>query len=260
MSEDEELRVLIIDDEEPSRLALTSLLKEFCPQVRIEKTVSNISDAKQAILQYAPDAIFLDVEMPPEGTGFDLLESIHPNFLRFAVVFTTGHKEYAFQAIRANAVDFLAKPIDIDDLQKAVNKIQQYKRSKRLEKAGSNVQEFLKKMNAMQPKGVRILFPTETGARIVHSGEVAFFTIQPRKTEVHFANGESFVADAPLEPHEQDLANDGFVKTGEHSLVNIKYVQHYIEKEEGGKVVLKNGHSVLVNPLYKEHLFELLKK
>ncbi|MES2766817.1 MAG: response regulator transcription factor [Bacteroidota bacterium] len=260
MDDTEELRVLIVDDEEHSRLALVSLLREFCPSVHIEATVSNITDARRAILQYAPDAVFLDVEMPPEGTGFDLLESIHPSFLRFAVVFITGHREYAFQALRANAVDFLPKPVDIDDLQKAVAKLYEYKRSKRLEEAGRNVRNLLKSMAAQQQaKGVRLLLPTPDGMRIVHSEEVAFLTITPHRTDIQFANGESFSSGVPLKIDTHELLDNGFVRTSIEHFVNSSYIQSYIEKKDGGKVVLKNGHTVVVAPFYKDGLFDQLK-
>jgi two-component system LytT family response regulator len=259
MDEEEKLRVVIVDDEEHGRKALTTLLKEFCPTVHVEAAVATLTDARQAILQYAPDAVFLDVEMPPEGTGFDLLKSIHPRFLRFAVIFTTGHKEYAFQALRSNAVDFLTKPVDIDELQDAVEKLHSYKKTKRLEEAGSNIQNLLKSINT-QPKGVRLMLPTPAGMRIVHSSEVAFFSTGPQKTEVQFANGESVTSSGRVEMYEDELLNNGFVRTDDEFFVNTSYIQYYIDKEDGGKVVLKNGHSVVVTQEYKDRLFERLKR
>lgn len=260
MDEKEELRVVIVDDEEYGRSTLTTLLTEFCPSVRIEAAVSTITQARQAILRYAPDAVFLDIEMPPEGTGFDLVESIHPSFLRFAVIFTTGHREYALQAMRANAVDFLPKPIDIDELERAVNKVRIYKRTQRLEEAGQNVQNLLKTLNAeQQARGIRIMLPTPTGMRVVQLQEVAFFSITPFNTNVQFANGESFASGTPLEISEDMLLANGFVRTNPEFLVNTGYIQYYIDKDEGAKIVLKNGHSVFVTPEFKEGVFERLK-
>ncbi|HYF02605.1 MAG TPA: response regulator transcription factor [Patescibacteria group bacterium] len=258
MDNKERLHVVIIDDEEHSRETLASLLREFCPSVQIEATVTSITDARRAILQYAPDAVFLDVELPPEGSGFDLLESIHPSFLRFAVVFTTGHSEYAAQAIRTQAVDFLTKPVDIDELQEAVTKLHEYKRTKRLEEAGANVLSLLKNISELQPKGLRMMFPTSTGLRIVHSSEVAYIAIMPNETEVRFANGELFTASISLNSRRQDILDNGFVQIGNEGYANTAHIQYFVERE-GSKVAFKNGHSVPVESAYKDELLQYLK-
>lgn len=248
MKEKEELRIIIIEDEEPSRMALASLLKEFCPEVKIEASVASLTEARYAILRYAPDAVFLDVEIPPEGTGFDLLESIHPSFLRFGVIFTTGHQNYAFQAFRSNAVDFLTKPVDPDELITAVNKIHLYKNTKRLQEAGDNVQNLLKEMSAAQSKGIRLTMPSPRGMRILYTSEVAFFGIDEYQTEVQFANGELLSSPVTIEMHTQELISNGFIQTSNKSFVNTAHVQYVMENPD--RVILKNGHAIPIAPPY----------
>src|SRR6188768_3801742 len=115
------IKSIIVDDELKCHESLKKILITFCEGVEVLATCQNVAAARQAIAEFKPDVVFLDVQMQGE-TGFDLLSSLED--IDFEVVFTTAYSEYALQAIKFSAIDYLLKPIDIDDLQKAVAKIE----------------------------------------------------------------------------------------------------------------------------------------
>ena len=134
------------------------------------------------------------------------------------------------------------------------------RRTQRLQESGNNIQQLLKILNVQQqPRGFRFMLPTPNGLRIVNSGEVAFFTITPGETYVRLANGESFVAETPPDVTEQEILSTGYVKASPNYYVNSIHIQFYVDKEDGAKVILKNGHTIEVEHDYKEQLFERLK-
>ena len=115
-----QISCVIIDDEENSIKVLSRFLQEYCPDVKILGTGNNVDTGIEAILEHNPQLVFLDIEMPL-GSGFDLLEKIGTH--KFHVVFITAYDHYAIQAIKGQAVDYILKPVDIDDLVSAVEKV-----------------------------------------------------------------------------------------------------------------------------------------
>ena len=117
------LNALIVDDEELARKNLQMLLEEYCEDVEVIGQAGTIKDAKEKIETLKPDVVFLDIRMPSGSEGFDLLESIEER--NFMVVFVTAFKDYALRAFNANAIHYVLKPVDIEDLQQAVEKVKE---------------------------------------------------------------------------------------------------------------------------------------
>ena len=118
------INALIIDDEIAAAENISILLDTFCPEINVVEITHSISKGFQSIKKNNPDLIFLDISMPPEGTGFDLLDML-PN-RNFHVIFVTAHDQYALKAIKQRAFDYLLKPIDSDDLEETIAKIKKY--------------------------------------------------------------------------------------------------------------------------------------
>ena len=114
------IKAIIVDDERKAQLLLSQLLEKHCNNVDVLSLASSVDEAIDAIHKHKPDIVFLDVEMPG-GDGFELLERLHP--IDFQVIFTTAYKHYAIQAIKFSALDYLLKPIDIDELIESVHKL-----------------------------------------------------------------------------------------------------------------------------------------
>jgi len=117
------IKALIIDDEMHCLKTLSMLLKEYCPDVQVVKLCENAEDGIEAIKKFKPDLVFLDIEMP-HMNGFEMLEKFSE--ISFALIFTTGYDQYAIKAFRFSALDYLLKPIDHDELKKAVEKVDRH--------------------------------------------------------------------------------------------------------------------------------------
>jgi len=114
------IRGLIVDDELSGRENLKTLIESYCTEIKVIGTASSAIEAKNMIAYLSPDVIFLDINMPVLD-GFDFLERVDSS--KFMVVFVTAHAEYAIRAIKAKAIDYLLKPINIKELQQAVKRL-----------------------------------------------------------------------------------------------------------------------------------------
>jgi two-component system LytT family response regulator len=120
------IRAVIIDDEQPAREVIDNYLREYCPDVEVVAKASSVSTGYNAIRKTSPDLVFLDIEMP-DGKGFDLLNRFES--IDFKIIFVTAYSEYAIRAFRFSAVDYLLKPLKIDELIDAVDKVRKEGRS-----------------------------------------------------------------------------------------------------------------------------------
>src|ERR1700742_4523488 len=118
------IKALIVEDEKQSRQMLNTMVDKYCSLVEVVATAGNVKEALEAIQKYQPELVFLDITMP-DGTGFDLLEKTSP--INFDIIFTTATDKYAIKAIKYSALDYLLKPIDVEELKSSVNKLIQKK-------------------------------------------------------------------------------------------------------------------------------------
>ena len=156
------LRTLIIDDEKPSRDALSNYLHDYCPNVEILTACNSIKTAHKAILKYDPQLIFLDIEMP-NGNGFDLLRMCHP--INFKIIFITAYSEYAIQAFRFSAADYLLKPVKVDELVESVNKVRQ---DIHLATGNQNIQKLLENAAMSNFQLSQLVIPDCNGFKVIN--------------------------------------------------------------------------------------------
>ncbi|MEP7169655.1 MAG: response regulator transcription factor, partial [Bacteroidota bacterium] len=160
------INAIIIDDEKNCRDSLLSLLQKSCPQIKIVEQCRSVAEGVTAIHNHKPDLIFLDVEMP-DGTGFDLLH--HIGHINFEVIFTTGFDQYAVKAFKFSALDYLMKPVVVEEL---VHSVSQFENKKN--KTDSNVQLNLLLSNLKNIKsGIhKIAIPTTDGLLLLDINEI----------------------------------------------------------------------------------------
>src|SRR4051812_42014024 len=152
------IKAIIVDDEELGRTVLTNLIRKYVPDVAIVGEAGSVKDAIKVIGELNPSLVFLDIEMPG-GSGFDLLEKIGAP--SFSVIFTTAYNQYAVKAFKYSAVDYLLKPINIDELTKAVQKVTG-KDTKKIQKAA--VQHLMESHNNDGiSKNNKVALPTQQG-------------------------------------------------------------------------------------------------
>jgi two-component system, LytTR family, response regulator len=226
------LKIAIVDDEPNAIEAITQILKEFVEGVEIVGTANNALQAIKLLNRNELDLVFLDVEMP-DGTGFDVLEAL-PNHL-FKVVFTTAYNQYAIQAIKNSAIDYLLKPIGIEEFLQALEKV-------RIE---LNQEEYPNK----------VAVPIMSGIRYVEIDSIIYLKAEKSYTQFYFKNGEKLLVSKHLKIYEELLPEDRFFRPHKSYIINLDCVVTYI-KSAGGYVELENGHEV---PISKEKKDAFLK-
>ncbi|MCP3929424.1 MAG: response regulator transcription factor [Bacteroidetes bacterium] len=228
------LKAIIVDDEKDSRDTLRHYLNTYCKDVKVLGMAENGEEAFGLIKENSPDLVFLDIEMP-FGTGFDLLDRFEE--VNFEVIFVTAYSEYAIEAIKRSAASYILKPISIDELIDAVEKI----KKKIHAKDDSNYTRILlDNIREIKAQNQKIVLPGMDGFDVVRVSEILYCTADDNFTSFHFKDGSKALICRSLKYYENILANLGFQRIHRSIIVNLEYVAQY-RKGKGGFVVLENG-------------------
>ncbi len=240
------IKAILIDDEAKARRILEALLKEYCTDVEIVATAADVPSGVIAINQHKPDVLFLDVEMPGY-TGFQLLDFFRD--IDFDIVFTTAHRDYAVQAFRVSAIDFLLKPIQISELIAAVDKVKA-KQGQNKERLSVLKENF--KDNAVK----KLALPVAEGLLFADTDTLTHLEADGAYTHFHFDDGRKVVVSKKIKEFEEALTQQSnFFRTHRSFIVNLKKIKQYV-KQEGGYVLLENDIQV---PLARERKDEFLQ-
>lgn len=249
------LNAIIVDDEEFARSSLYFLLQENCENVNIMGIAKSVNDARALLSQYSVDLIFLDIAMPGEN-GFELIPQAQN--ANATVIFTTAYDQYALKAIKANALDYLLKPIDIDELKEAVEKAARYIK---MNKAENNRNESLKNLasNLSERSDIKkITLPSGQGYRLVDIDEIIRIEADSNYSVFHLNNLEKIAVSKILKEYEEILPEERFIRIHKSSIVNLKYVKEYNSKN-GLQVVLANGEAINVSRRRASDFFDAIK-
>ena len=247
------IRSLIVDDEEDAREALRLTVEQYCPAVRLLAVCSSPEEGIQAIRELQPELVFLDIQMP-RLSGFELLQQLSP--VNFEVIFATAHDHYAIKAIRFSALDYLLKPVDVDDLIQAVGKVEE-----RLQQKSSTYryQSVLNNVQYRAQKIERLAIPTFEGVTMFRTDEIIYCQADGNYTQLFLQNQPSQLVSRHLKDFESLLAESGFYRIHRASLINLSHVREYV-KGEGGYVILTDNHHVDVSRRNKEEFLGLLNR
>ncbi len=245
------IRALIIDDEKHCCDNLSWQLNKYCPEVEVVGVCSNGMDGITKIKELSPGLIFLDVEMPVQN-GFQMLEKLESH--SFQIIFTTAYDQHALRAIRAGALDYLLKPIDKDELLKA------------LEKAIKNEQQVsITQLAALLTQTSRnpdrsfrkMAFPTLHGFELISMTDIVVCEGSSNYTRVHLINGRTLIVSRTLKEIEYILHTAPFFRAHKSWLVNLDCAIRY-NKGEGGELIVSNGLEVPVSRNRKEVLMKFI--
>jgi two-component system, LytTR family, response regulator len=238
------IKGVIVDDELKSRESLQILLQDFCKDVEVAAVCQNVEEGYLAIVRHKPDVVFLDIQMQRE-TGFDLLEKFKR--IDFEVVFTTAYSEYAIKAFKFSAIDYLLKPIDIEELNAAVDKIRNRKNSNISER----IQQLGYNLKPDSPQRYRLALPSNDGLVFVKVEEVMYCEADSNYTIVHLVNEKKHMVSRTLKEYEELLSGHDFFRIHNSYLINLNFIKNYV-RGEGGYVIMKNGTSLDVSKRKKE--------
>ena len=246
------LRALLVDDEELARKNLEVLLNDYCPQINVLGTASNIMEAEKFIHSNQIDVLFLDIEMP-NGSGFELLEKLGTE-VDFKIIFITAYHEYALKAFRFSAVDYLLKPIDPDDLVAAVSKAKGGKDKEASKKIEALLENLKRDGDALN----KIALPSMEGLQFVELNEIMYCESQDNYTRFFLTDGRRIMVSKTIKHFEDMLDSSKFYRVHRSNIINLKYIDKYV-KGEGGYVVLKQGPRIPVSRRRKEGFLQLFQ-
>lgn len=244
------IKSIIVDDELSAIRSLKWEVDKFCRGIEIIDSFTNPIEAISAINYLKPDCIFLDIEMP-EMDGFQLLSKLeHKNF---ALIFTTAFDNYAIRAFKANAIDYLLKPIDTDDLLASIDKV---KRDKEKNTLGVDLEKILK---SMIPKKVPKKIPLEFSGKtvFVNSDDIMYCKANGNYSEIYFKEHKKETLSKKLKEVEALIQNENFFRVHKSYLVNVKYIKEFV-KTDGNYLVLENEITIPVARLKKSALIHFL--
>lgn len=217
------IRAILIDDEERARRVLTNLLTQFCPDVDIVAVCSNVPDAVLEINKLQPDVVFTDIEMPGYS-GFQLLEFFTE--INFELIFTTGYNEYALKAFEVSAVDYLLKPIQIEQLESAVAKLQ------RLQQSSMQNRLDALRQNLKTAQIHQIALPTLDGLLFVDVNEIVCIEADGAYTHVSCQDETVIMVSKRLKYFEVLLENrNQFFRVHRSTIININFINKYSKAE-----------------------------
>ena len=246
------LTCVIIDDEQNNILNLQLLLQKHCSNVTVVATAMTADEGENIIKKYKPDVVFLDIQMPGKN-GFQLLQSL-PR-LDFEIIFVTAYDQYGIQAVKWAALDYLLKPIKIEELQAAVNKAAEKNGQKKQNAQLQNLIHILKHNSSKEDQ--RIALPSFKETRFVKTGSIIRCESINNYTTFYLSNAEKIMVSKPIYEYEELLADYGFIRCHQSHLVNKKFIKSWLKKE-GDLLLLEEGTEVPVSRQKKEMVKRLL--
>ncbi|WP_442591031.1 LytR/AlgR family response regulator transcription factor [Pedobacter sp. AW31-3R] len=237
------LNVIIVDDEEFARSSLYFLLQENCENVHICGIAKSVDEARNLLLKYDVDLIFLDIAMPGKN-GFELIPDARAN--NSQVVFTTAFDQYALKAIKASALDYLLKPIDIDELKETVEKASKFivfagyeqDRNERLKNLSLSLTE--------KTEIKKLSLPNSQGTTLVGTEEIIHIEAASNYSVFHLEKREKITVSRVLKEYEELLPDSQFVRIHKSSIINLNFLKEFNFKN-GLEVLLKNGEKIAVS-------------
>jgi two-component system, LytTR family, response regulator len=222
------------------------IIDDFCPEVEVVGMADSAEQARRLINDEKPDLVFLDIKMPKED-GFSLLESMPTR--DFSVVFTTAHSEHALKAFKANAVDYIEKPINIDDLRNAVNKVLKYQIAQQT--GAARPEEKTEKEND------RISLATRDGFMMVRNEEIVHLEASDNYTMIYMTENRKFLSCKNIKVYEESLNKGDFFRVHKSHIINIANHLKGFTRSEGNIAILSNGKQI---PVARRKLTDFLHR
>ncbi|MEO8148103.1 MAG: LytTR family DNA-binding domain-containing protein [Bacteroidia bacterium] len=245
------IRALIVEDEKRSAMLLEKLLKEFCLQVEVIGICHDVSAAIEKINSLKPDLVFLDIEMQSE-TGFDLLKKF--NEINFAVIFTTAYEKYALRAIKFSAIDYLMKPIDVEELKCAVSKAEKQHQKNSVQ---NNFDVLLHNLQNKNSDSQKIALSTAEGLHLINVTDIYYCESDGPYTTFHLKHAKPIIISKHLKEYEELLTPFNFFRIHNSYLINMRELKKYI-RGDGGQVEMNEGTLLNVSKSRKDDLVRII--
>ncbi len=242
------MKTLVVDDNEKARIALISDIGDYCEHLEIVGEAGSVAEAFKAFVKLKPELVFLDIKMG-DGTGFDFLEKLKTiNVTRVNVIFTTAYDEFAIQAFKYAAIDYLLKPVSAEDLMRAVNRLQpQQEQSLNL-----LLDRFTSKPNT------KLALVEQDRIHMVDLNDIIRMEADKNYTSFTLTNGNTIVVSKTMKHFEETIKSDQFLRVHHAHLVNINHIKQFV-KIDGAYLLMSDKSNVPVSARKKDAVMKRLK-
>jgi two-component system, LytTR family, response regulator len=219
------MRTIIVDDEPKNVRILNKLLTDYCKDVKIIGSAGDATEALQIITELKPDLVFLDIEMP-NGNAFDLLDKLMP--VHFEIIFITAFESYSLKAFKYSALDYLLKPVSIEDLEAAVQKAKYQSNNRNI---NLQVKSLLQNINVAAGGLQKIAVHTLEGMEFIKIEDIMRLEAKGSYTEFYLNNKTMIIGSKSIREYEDILSEDIFIRVHNSHIVNLNYIKNTIRAE-----------------------------
>jgi len=245
------IKAIIIDDEIHAQNAIESILISQFPEIEVVAKAETVKSAIELIQKDEPELLFLDIDLP-DGKGFDILKQL--DYKAYKVIFITAHEEYAVQAIKFSAFDYILKPLNPVELINAVkNALQECSE----EYYKLKLDTFLNNFNSATPGIKKMVLKTSDKIHILDVKDIIRCESENTYTTFYTNTGTKIVVSKPIKKYEEMLCPLGFMRTHQSHLINLNYIS-YFDKQLGGAIVMTDNSCIPVSTQKRAVLMEYL--
>jgi two-component system, LytTR family, response regulator len=249
------LKALIVDDEFQGRSFMQKILEREHPDIDVVGQASTIAEAVDRIEMHNPNLIFLDVMLGREN-AFELFDRIQE--FSFEIIFTTAHHEYAVKAFKINALDYLLKPIDLQELSDAIEKVRARLDKESARTSSLQIENLANILRSVNKSIDKLAIPNTDGFVMVHLSEIIYCESDSNYTVFHLTNNRKLTSSYTLRQYDDMLSSQDFFRAHKSFLINLSHINRYL-KSDGGVIMMSNGKAVELSRRNKEKLMKLLR-
>jgi len=244
-------KALVIDDENKTRELIAKMLRSFNLDIEVIAKGNSVTSGIKAIQEYQPDIVFLDIQLV-DGTGFDILQKIPVK--NFEVIFVTAHEDFAIKAIKFSALDYILKPVDVQELREATENAIRVHGKRR-----DSIQFDTLQHNISEYKKRRLVLKTFESLHVVNIEDIIRCESDRNYTSFHLVNDRKILVSKTLKEFETLLKDQNFLRVQQSHLINLNFVERY-DKADGGAVIMVDGSSVPISIAKRDAFFQILGK
>lgn len=245
------IRGIIVEDEKHSRETLRGMLDRYCKNVEVIAEADSYRQGLQVIKEFQPEVVFLDIQMP-DGSGFRMLKELDE--VNFEIIFTTAFDQFAIKAIKYSALDYLLKPIDPEELVKAVKKVENKISNQHVNK---NIQVLLDNIKSKEADPHKIILSTSEKIHIIETDQILRCESDNYYTNFFLMDGKKILVSKTLKENEELLSDHNFIRPHKSHLVNVKYIKGFL-RSDGGYIEMTDGSRIPVSRRKREKIIEVI--
>ena len=246
------LKTIIIDDEKNAREAISKIAEQYCNNISVVGYAEDVESGVKAIKKYNPDLVLLDIKMP-DGTGFDILQQI--DNINFAIIFITAFNEYAIKAFKFSAIDYLLKPIDVNEFKSAIEKVE---KAKKQQNTKMKLDVFLENINNISREVKKIVLKTSDSIHLINVNDILRCESDGNYTKFYFTNQQTIMVSKNIKEYYDMLKDFQFFRSHQSHIVNINYIKRY-HKLDGGHLVMQDDSTVPVSTRKRDELMKIFE-